>query len=95
MPRSKCSPILSADTRTLFRAYDRLRREYRRLGHARWVKTHAEATCAPYMARYDAGPEFVAVLLLTMGAELFRRGYHDPCDLWSAQPAGAEVRHAV
>lgn len=58
--------LRTADTRTLYRAFDRLRRSSASTGY--WG-------CISYEER--------ALVLIQMGEELQRRGWHDDSSLWS------------
>jgi hypothetical protein len=75
--------LADADTRTLFRAYDRLRREQRRTpGRTLPRVSPLPRDARPWIRRADYSPEWRAVVLISMAAELSRRGYHSETDLY-------------
>jgi len=67
---------MNADTRTLYRAFDRLRRVHRRAIPHPSIGSH-------WATNYS--PESRAVVLLALADELHTRGHRDPACLWSAR----------
>jgi hypothetical protein len=78
----------TVDTRTLYRAFDRLRRANRRL---RRPLAYPDLDWLPYLDAYP-GVMDRAVALCTLGEALRARGHRDPYCLWSAYPSTRGVR---
>lgn len=71
----------TVDARTLYRAFDRLRRAHRRL--RRPLSFGPDLDWLPYLDAYP-GVMDRAVALCTLGEALRDRGHRDPCCIWSA-----------
>ena len=68
------------EARTLYKAFDRLRRAHRRLAHT----PADDRRVAPWLSWCPSDDRHRAVVLLHMAEALKTKGHRDPTCLWSA-----------